>query len=65
MAICDRCGKRTVVTTCSMFNTEMCCQACITKEKQHPTYSYARQVEHEATQRGDYNFPGIGLPADL
>ena len=62
--ICDRCGKTTPITTMSMFNTEMCCQSCITKEKKHPSYSYARQREFEATQNGDYNFSGIGLPPD-
>jgi len=62
---CDRCGKETLATSCSMFNTEMCCQVCLNTEKKHPSYQYARQVEFEATQRGDYNFPGIGLPHDL
>jgi len=48
----------------SMFNTEMCCQGCLDKEKRHPSYQYARQQEFEAAKRGDYNFPGIGLPPD-
>jgi late competence protein required for DNA uptake (superfamily II DNA/RNA helicase) len=61
---CDRCGKESFITTMSMFNTEMCCQSCIMKEKKHPNYPIARQKEHEATKRGDYNFPGIGLPPD-
>jgi len=61
---CDRCGKETLLTTMSMFNSEMCCFDCIDKEKQHPSYQYAKQQEFEATQRGDYNFPGIGLPPD-
>lgn len=49
----------------SMFNTEMCCNTCIQNERNHPDYEKARQAEHEAISRGEYNFPGIGLPDDL
>jgi len=36
----------------------------------HPTVTKgrkeeAKRVEFEAVRRGDYNFPGIGLPNDL
>jgi hypothetical protein len=48
-----------------MFNTDMICLACGDKEKSHPDYEKARQVEAQAIQRGDYNFPGIGKPSDL
>lgn len=65
MATCERCGRETLVTQCSMFNTEMCCQNCIDKEKQHPSYDLARFREYQAVQEGNYNFPGIGLPPDL
>jgi hypothetical protein len=64
MAECDRCGKKTLATCMSMFNTEMCCQGCLDKEKRHPSYQHARQQEFEAAKRGDYNFEGIGLPPD-
>lgn len=65
MSNCQRCSKETTVTSMSMFNTEMCCNTCIQNERNHPDYEKARQAEHEAISRGEYNFPGIGLPDDL
>lgn len=62
---CDRCGKETLGSTGSYFNTEQICFDCREKEEQHPQFEEARRVELEAVKRGDYNFPGIGLPADL
>jgi hypothetical protein len=49
----------------SMFNTDSICFDCRDIEKQHPLYEEARRIESEAVMRGDYNFPGIGLPPDL
>jgi len=65
MSNCERCNKETLSTTMSMFNTQMCCNTCIQRERNHPKYPKAREAEHEAISRGDYNFPGIGLPEDL
>lgn len=65
MSNCERCKNETLSTTMSMFNTQMCCNTCIQKERNHPDYNKARQAEHEAISRGEYNFPGIGLPEDL
>ena len=62
---CQRCGRETSVTTMSTFNTEMCCMFCIDNEQKHPSFEHAREQEFLATQRGDYNFPGIGLPQDI
>lgn len=62
---CQRCGKETDAFTMSMFNTDECCMECIEKEQKHPDYQKARDVEHAEVVKGNYNFPGIGLPNDL
>lgn len=62
---CQRCGKETNAFMVSMFNTDECCLDCIERERQHPDYQKAKDAEHQAVLRGDYNFPGIGLPEDL
>lgn len=62
---CQRCRRPTNITTMSMFNTDMCCPECTEEERAHPDFQKARDAELEALQSGDYNFPGIGLPADL
>lgn len=49
----------------SFFNTDMCCPDCLKQEATHPAYAQAKQAEHDAVCRGDYNFPGIGKPSDL
>lgn len=63
--ICDRCGMESLITTMSMFNSEMICVDCEKKEKYHPKYQYAKETEQAAIKSGDYNFPGIGLPDDI
>lgn len=65
MSKCERCSKDTNVTTCSMFNIQTICMACKEKEAEHPEYEVAREAESRAVRRGDYNFRGVGLPADL
>ena len=62
---CVRCGEASVGTMCSMFNTDDVCLACKKTEEAHPDYEKARAAETAACRRGDYNFPGIGLPGDL
>lgn len=62
---CDRCGKETFGTTGSYFNTETICFDCRDLEEAHPLFEEARRVETEQVKNGNYNFPGIGLPADL
>lgn len=62
---CDRCRKRVKALRMSMFNTDMCCEACLHKERQHPLYEKARQAEQEEIKKGNYNFEGIGKPEDL
>lgn len=62
---CDRCGQPAIGTICSTFNTEQICMACKSQETRHPEYEAACRAEHEAVEHGEFNFPGIGKPADL
>ena len=62
---CERCYQETTTTIGSMFNTQMVCMSCKTKENNHPDYEKARDAERKAVQGGNYNYSGIGLPADL
>ena len=62
---CDRCNIKTNVTQMSRFNTDMCCPMCLTKEKTHPEYDNAVNIERLAVRGGNMNFEGIGLPTDL
>jgi len=62
---CPRCKKDTNVHTMSMFNTQEICIPCKKIEQRHPQYDKARDAEFEQVRNGNYNFEGIGLPADL
>jgi hypothetical protein len=62
---CDRCGKATRVHIMSFFNTDDLCIECVKKEREHPMYATAQEVEREAVANGDYNYGGIGKPPDL
>jgi hypothetical protein len=59
---CDRCGRGSIAFTMSRFNTEMLCMTCLQLERQHPDYPAAHEAELAAVKRGEYNFPGVGLP---
>jgi hypothetical protein len=48
----------------SFFNTDTLCPACQATEEAHPDFEAAKQAEHEACMRGDYNFPGVGWPGE-
>jgi hypothetical protein len=48
-----------------MFNTQMCCEQCIEKERKHPKYREAVQTELKELKSGNNNFSGIGLPNEL
>jgi recombinational DNA repair protein (RecF pathway) len=65
MSECERCGTQTTTTTMSRFNTETICMSCEEREKKHPLYKKAQEAELKAVQQGNFNFPGIGKPADL
>lgn len=62
---CQRCGEHAATSICSTFTIEQICLACKGREESHPDYERARQAEADAVRGGDYNFPGIGKPADL
>ena len=38
---------------------------CDEAERKHPDFEKARKAEHDQVVKGNYNFAGIGLPADL
>lgn len=62
---CDRCGELTSAFTTSYFNTEIICLDCCEFERAHPLFEHAREVETQEVEKGNYNYPGIGLPADF
>ncbi len=62
---CDRCGGPLPVRTMSRFNRDVICLECQKKEKAHPDYQRACDAELEQVRMGNYNFEGIGKPADL
>ena len=53
------------MTTGSYFNTQIICGECDDKERAHPDFILAHEIESAEVAKGNYNFPGIGLPADL
>ena len=63
---CDRCCKVVGAVTESWFTVdEMICWECHEKEVAHPDFECAKAAEEDAARRGDFDFPGIGKPADL
>lgn len=65
MWFCDRCHLPTNSLKGSYFSTENLCSRCVTEERHHPMYKHAVDVEHNAVKNGNYNFGGIGVPADV
>lgn len=61
---CARCGEPTRVSTGSYFTSDVVCLDCRALEELHPAHEAAKLRELEAVKSGDYNFVGIGLPAD-
>lgn len=59
---CERCGEEKSAFTMSFFNTDTICMGCQELETTHPAYEYARRKENEEVLRGNFNYPGIGLP---
>lgn len=62
---CDRCKGPAPISTGSFFNTDQICFECSAAERRHPSFARAREIEIEHVRRGEFNFPGIGLPDDL
>jgi len=65
MRTCDRCDKPTHTTTGSYFNMQMICTSCDDKERKHPEYDRAKEIELQQCLLGNLNFEGVGLPEDL
>lgn len=63
--ICERCNKKADMFRMSMFNTQMICTECLNKERNHRLYKKAVTTERDEYLKGNRNFKGIGLPADL
>ena len=65
---CERCGTSLIghASITSMFDTTTICVArCKIRERMHPHYTAAHAAEIAAVRAGDYNFPGVGVPASL
>ena len=62
---CQRCGKETRTTIMSMFNTDIICMDCKEKEKKHPSYNAAVEVDNREILKGNFRYKGIGKPKDL
>lgn len=62
---CSRCVKQAHPYIMSMFNRDVLCMDCLDKEKKHPKYLQAVQIEADHVRNGNFNFPGIGKPVDL
>ena len=65
MFLCERCRQPSQVFTGSIFNQQLVCVPCVLKERAHPRFLEAAEAEEAAVRRGDFNFPGIGLPEDV
>lgn len=65
MGRCQRCRSAVTSYTMSRFNTDLICEDCEVKERNHPQYAKAQQTEEAAVRAGNFNFPGIGKPRDL
>ena len=62
--VCNRCREEVTVTTMSYFNEDTICMECKKQERAHPDFKRARAAEHAEVRSGNYNFAGVGLPAD-
>ena len=62
---CGRCNQQVAGFTFSYFNEDLICMGCRRVERAHPKWAEACEKEFEEVQKGNLNFPGIGLPEDL
>jgi len=62
---CDRCAVEMVCSMLSWFNMEQICPGCQGIEGAHPDFTKAVEVENAEVAKGNTNYEGIGLPADL
>lgn len=63
---CDRCGASLEGgRIMSMFNTDCICMDCHKKERELPEFKQAAETKLAEIRRGNYNFEGIGYPAEV
>jgi len=62
---CNRCGSVPFSLTMSRFNTDMICMKCEARERAHPKYAEAAEAELRQVRAGNYDYAGVGKPADL
>jgi hypothetical protein len=65
VVICGRCERETAGVSMSYFDTALICLDCDAIEVRHPAHAEAVRREEEAVRRGETNFRGVGVPADL
>jgi len=53
---CNRCRKEAQFLSMSFLNTQMCCDDCLTKERDHPKYKAAKEEEARQVRAGNYNY---------
>ena len=62
---CDRCGTETNAHIMSFFNANEICMRCKRVEREHPDFDKAHKAEVEQIKQKNYNYKGVGVPADL
>jgi hypothetical protein len=62
---CERCHSYARERKMSFFNTDMLCKDCQIEEEKHPSFEKAKEKEASEIRKGNYNYPGVGLPDDL
>ena len=62
---CERCGQSGVALTGSFFDENLICPRCNDIERAHPDFQRAHETEVQQVQAGNYNYPGVGVPAGL
>ena len=53
---CHRCNKETRCHTMSMFNEDLICMDCKSKERENPRYKQAVEADNAQIRVGNFNF---------
>jgi len=56
---CQRCYTETNSYTMSFLNTQLICNECDKKEKDHPRFKEAKEAELRQVKAGNYNYKGL------
>jgi hypothetical protein len=62
---CERCKCSSSGLRMSFFNCDMLCSDCEKEEKDHKDYKKAKEEELKQCKKGNFNYPGVGLPKEL